>query len=169
MDSNALLAFLRDHRLAVPATTSATGGPQAAVVGIAVTNRFEVVDLAYVVATRDGRTARARVEDVPMPKLIVLYPTPLDEATFERRYTVEHAPMVSAKVPGLKKFVAARVLGTPTGVAPYQRVAELYFDSTEALQSAMASPGGQLTVAHAMEISTGGPPVVLIAEDDQPV
>ncbi|MEP6782843.1 MAG: EthD family reductase [Acidobacteriota bacterium] len=101
-----------------------------------------------------------------MPKLIVLYPLPTDATEFERRYNAEHAPMVHAKVPGLKKFVAAKVLGTPTGAAPYQRVAELYFESMATLQAAMASPGGQATVGHAMEISTGGPPVVLIAEDD---
>ena len=104
-----------------------------------------------------------------MPKLIVLYPPPTDATTFERRYRLEHVPMVVEKIPGLKKFVAARVLGTPTGAAPYQRVAELYFDSPDSLQSAMASAGGQATVAHAMEISTGGAPVVLIAEDDTPV
>jgi hypothetical protein len=32
---------------------------------------------------------------------------------------------VLEKIPGLKKFVASRVLGAPTGTAPYQRVAEL--------------------------------------------
>jgi hypothetical protein len=42
-------------------------------------------------------------------------------------------------------------------------------DSIESLQAAMASPGGQVTVAHAVEISTGGLPVVLIAEDGKPV
>ena len=104
-----------------------------------------------------------------MPKLIVLYPPPVDAATFERRYSAEHAPMVFEKIPGLKKFVAARVLGTPAGPAPYQRMAELYFESSSSLQAAMASAGGQATVAHAMEISTGGPPVVLIAEDDGPI
>jgi uncharacterized protein (TIGR02118 family) len=104
-----------------------------------------------------------------MPKLIVLYPPPADPTTFERRYQSEHAPMVLQKVPGLKKFLAAKVLGTPAGAAPYQRVAELYFESMDALQAAMGSAGGQATVAHAMEISTGGPPVVLIAEDDKPV
>jgi uncharacterized protein (TIGR02118 family) len=101
-----------------------------------------------------------------MPKLIVLYPPPVDVAEFERRYRLEHVPIVHDKVPGLKRFVAARVLGAPSGAPPYQRVAELYFDSSESLQSAMASPGGQAAVAHAMEISTGGAPVVLIAEDD---
>jgi uncharacterized protein (TIGR02118 family) len=101
-----------------------------------------------------------------MPKLIVLYPPPADTAVFERRYRVEHAPMVLEKIPGVTRFVAAHVLGTPSGQAPYQRVAELYFDSLESLQAAIASAGGQATVAHAMEISTGGPPVVMIAEDD---
>jgi uncharacterized protein (TIGR02118 family) len=89
-----------------------------------------------------------------MPKLIVLYPPPADAATFERRYHAEHAPMVVQKVPGLKKFLAAQVLGAPAGAPPYQRVAELYFDSMESLQAAMGSPGGLATV---------------IAEDDQPV
>jgi uncharacterized protein (TIGR02118 family) len=103
-----------------------------------------------------------------MPKLIVLYPPPLDASTFEHRYSTEHAPMVVNTIPGLKKFVAARVIGAPAGSAPYQRVAELYFDTIEALQSAMASPGGVAAVAHAMEISTGGAPVVVIAEDDTP-
>ena len=102
-----------------------------------------------------------------MPKLIVLYPLPSDVATFERRYRSEHAPMVAQRIPGLQKFIAAQVLGTPAGAAPYQRVAELYFDSLESLQAAMASEGGQATVAHAVEISTGGPPLVLIAEDDK--
>jgi uncharacterized protein (TIGR02118 family) len=114
------------------------------------------------------RTTGQKSEDCTMPKLIVLYPPPADVTTFERRYHSEHAPMVVQKIPGLKKFLAAQVLGTPAGAAPYQRVAELYFDSIESLQAALASPGGQATVAHAVEISTGGPPVVLIAEDDKP-
>jgi hypothetical protein len=58
-------------------------------------------------------------------------------------------------------------VGTPAGPAPYQRVAELYFESTAALEAAVGSPGGQEAVAHAVEISTGGAPVVLIAEDDK--
>lgn len=38
-----LLAFLRQHRLAVQASMSAAGWPQAAVVGIAVTDQLEIV------------------------------------------------------------------------------------------------------------------------------
>jgi len=42
-DTTKLLAFLRQHRLAVEASVSAAHTPQAAVVGIAVTDRFEIV------------------------------------------------------------------------------------------------------------------------------
>ncbi|HUK35759.1 MAG TPA: pyridoxamine 5'-phosphate oxidase family protein [Vicinamibacterales bacterium] len=43
MQPEALLAFLRQHRLAVQASVSPENGPQAAVVGFAVTDRFEIV------------------------------------------------------------------------------------------------------------------------------
>jgi pyridoxine/pyridoxamine 5'-phosphate oxidase len=43
MDTKGLLAFLRQQRLAVQASVSAANHPQAAVVGCAVTDRFEVV------------------------------------------------------------------------------------------------------------------------------
>ncbi len=102
-----------------------------------------------------------------MPKVIVLYPPPKDVETFERRYREEHVPMAQKNLTGVTKFIASRVLGSPAGAAPYQRVAELYFDSMESLQASLGSPGGQATVAHALEISTGGPMTVLIAEDDK--
>jgi general stress protein 26 len=43
MDARGLLDFLRQHRLAVQASVFAAGGPQAAVVGFAVTDRFEII------------------------------------------------------------------------------------------------------------------------------
>lgn len=39
----ALLAFLRQYRYAVQASTSTAGAPQAAAVGIAVSDRFEII------------------------------------------------------------------------------------------------------------------------------
>ena len=101
-----------------------------------------------------------------MPKLIVLYPPPKDPDTFERRYRDEHTPMVHKNMTGMRKFVASRVLGSPAGAAPYHRVAELYFDSMDALNAAASSAGGKSTVAHALELSTGGPITILVAEDD---
>ena len=43
MDPKQLLEFLRQYRLAVQASVSVTGGSQAALVGFAVTDRFEIV------------------------------------------------------------------------------------------------------------------------------
>lgn len=102
-----------------------------------------------------------------MPKLLVLYPPPKDAAVFERRYREEHTPMVHQNMKGMTKFVATRVLGAADGSAPpYARAAELYFATMEELKAAAGSAGGASTVAHAVEISTGGPPVILVAEDD---
>jgi uncharacterized protein (TIGR02118 family) len=101
-----------------------------------------------------------------MVKALVLYPPPTDGDTFERRYRDEHVPMVHERIPGLRKFAAGRVVGSPMGAAPYARVAELTFDSADALQAALGSPDGQAVVAHALELSTGGPMTVLIIEED---
>ena len=43
MTARALLDFLRSHRLAVQASVSPTGASQAAVVGFAITDQFEIV------------------------------------------------------------------------------------------------------------------------------
>lgn len=101
-------------------------------------------------------------------KVIVLYPAPKDVDAFERAYTQEHAPMVTPETfPGMTKFVASRIVGTPTGsAAPFQRVAELHFPSLEALQAAAASPSAQQAVAHAVSISSGGMPTFLVAEEE---
>lgn len=101
-------------------------------------------------------------------KLIVIYPSPRDVNTFERAYTQDHAPMVTPQTfRGITKFVASRVIGTPDGSpAPFYRVAELHFPSLEALQAAAASPSAQKAVAHAVSISTGGKPIILVAEED---
>jgi uncharacterized protein (TIGR02118 family) len=101
-------------------------------------------------------------------KLIVIYPSPQDVSTFERAYTQDHAPMVTPETfRGISNFVASKVVGTPDGSpAPFYRVAELHFPSLEALQAAAASPSAQKAVAHAVSISTGGKPIVLVAEDD---
>jgi hypothetical protein len=68
---------------------------------------------------------------------------------------------------GRQKFVASKVVGTPDGsAAPFYRAAELHFPSMEALQAAAASPSAQKVVGHALSISTGGKPIVLVAEED---
>lgn len=99
-------------------------------------------------------------------KLIVMYPPPTDQAEFEKRYLDEHVPMAVEKLAGKTKAVLTKVLGSPQGAPSFVRIAEVHFPSMEALQACAASAGGQETLAHAAAISTGGPPVILVAEDD---
>lgn len=99
-------------------------------------------------------------------KLIVMYPRPLDIDAFEKLYQEEHVPMAVEKLSGKTKLVTTRVVATPDGTPPpFYRIAEVHFPSLETLQACAQSEGGKETVAHAVEISSGGTPVFLIAEE----
>ncbi|MGZ8163532.1 MAG: EthD family reductase [Methylobacter sp.] len=98
-------------------------------------------------------------------KLIVMYPTPTDIETFEQRYADEHVPMAVEKLAGKIRFVASRITSAVgKEQAPYHRIAEVYFPSMDDLETCLNSPGGQETAGHAVEISSGGAPLFLIAE-----
>lgn len=98
-------------------------------------------------------------------KLIVIYPTPVDLDTFERRYADEHVPMAVEKLAGKTRFVASLIKsGVGQEQAPYHRMAEVYFPSMQDLEACLNSPGGQATAQHAIDISSGGSPLFLIAE-----
>ena len=99
-------------------------------------------------------------------KLIVAYPQPKDVEAFEKVYQQEHVPMAIANLDGKTKIVATKVLQGPQGRPPFYRVAEVHFPSMEALQRCAESDGGKKTLAHAMKISSGGPPVIMIAEEE---
>jgi uncharacterized protein (TIGR02118 family) len=99
-------------------------------------------------------------------KLIVAYPQPTDIDAFERIYTQEHVPMAIANLEGKTKIVATRILQSPQGKPQFHRVAEVHFPSMEALQRCAESAGGKATLAHAAKISSGGPPVIMIAEEE---
>src|SRR5213592_793278 len=111
-----------------------------------------------------ARSPRGR-ELMPAVKLMVLYPPPKDVQAFERVYLDEHVPMVVKKLAGKTKLVATKVQSSPQGKPAFHRIAEVHFPSLEALQACAESAGGKETLAHAAKISTGGPPVVLIAEE----
>lgn len=98
-------------------------------------------------------------------KLIFMYPAPTDVAVFERRYEQEHIPMAVEKLAGKIRFDTNLVTSAPgRDQAPYHRIAEVYFPSMKDLEDCLSSPGGQETAAHAVEISSGGDPLFLIAE-----
>jgi uncharacterized protein (TIGR02118 family) len=99
-------------------------------------------------------------------KLIVAYPRPLDVAAFEKVYMEEHVPLAVAKLAGKTKIVATTVLGSQDGATPYYRIAEIYFPSMGALERCAASPEAKEALDHAAKISTGGAPVIMIAEEE---
>ena len=99
-------------------------------------------------------------------KIVALYPPPKDEAAFEKSYIEEHVPMAVAKLLGKTKMVATKIKAMADGgKAPFHRMAEIHFASMDALQACVASAGGQETIAHAIAISSGGPPIIMIAEE----
>lgn len=99
-------------------------------------------------------------------KLIVMYPRPRNIDEFESIYNNEHVPMAVSKLQGKTKIVATQVFGSPQATAAFHRIAEVHFPSMRMLEACAASPEGQEVLAHATAISTGGPPVVLVAEEE---
>jgi uncharacterized protein (TIGR02118 family) len=128
------------------------------------TSLFAAIVLLVATCLRRGA---AKGEIMAEVKLLVLYPTPTDPEAFDRAYAEEHAPMVNEKIANMTRWTAAKVVASPTEEQPpFHMVAELYFPSVEALQEALGTEGGQQTAAHAVSISSGGPPVLLIAQEN---
>jgi uncharacterized protein (TIGR02118 family) len=99
-------------------------------------------------------------------KIVVMYPPPKDVEAFEDVYNNEHVPMAVDKMLGKTKIVATKVIGSPLGPQAFHRIAEVYFPSMQALEACAASEGGKLAIAHALSISSGGTPTILIAEEE---
>ena len=102
-------------------------------------------------------------------KIVVIYPRPKDEEAFEQAYKDEHLPLAEAKLKGMTRLVATRVLSSPQGKVVAYRIAEVHFSSMDDLNKCVESEGGQEVIAHAAKISTGGPPILLVCEEDSKV
>ena len=104
---------------------------------------------------------------MPAAKLVVIYPVPTDLEKFERLYLDQHVPMAVAKLAGKTKIVATKVLSSAQGgPAPFHRITEIRFPSMSDLQTCAASKGAQATIANAISISSGGPPIFIVAEEE---
>ena len=99
-------------------------------------------------------------------KLVVIYPRPTDFDVFEKVYQKEHVPLAAAKLSGKTKIVATKMLGSPQGTPPFYRIAEVHFPSMQALEACAASEGGEEVLAHAVKISSGAPPIFLVAGEE---
>lgn len=77
-----------------------------------------------------------------MVKLIALYKKPDDVPDFDKHYTEIHTPLVR-KLPGLRNFEVSKITGSAIGETPPYLLCEMYFDSKDALDEALASAVGR--------------------------
>ncbi len=87
-----------------------------------------------------------------MVKLIALYKAPDNPAEFDQHYSEVHTPLVK-KMPGLRKLEAAKITGAPIGEPKHYLLAEMYFDSQDALNASMASPEGKAAARDLMSFA----------------
>lgn len=79
-----------------------------------------------------------------MVKLIALYKTPADTASFDLHYADVHTPLVK-KIPGLRRLEIATITGAPIGETQYYLMAEMYFDDQDSMQRSLSTPEGKAT------------------------
>lgn len=77
-----------------------------------------------------------------MVKLIAIYKKPEDMEAFDRHYHEVHAPL-AAKMPGLVSLEINQIYGAPGGESHLHLIAEMLFESKEALEAALSSPEGR--------------------------
>jgi uncharacterized protein (TIGR02118 family) len=91
-----------------------------------------------------------------MAQLLVLYNQPADPAAFDRYYFETHVPLAK-KIPGVRSYVVnSGPANMVTGSISPHLIAEVEFDSMEALQAAMASPEGQAAAADLARFAQAG-------------
>lgn len=77
----------------------------------------------------------------PSYKLIILFNTPPNPAAFDQAWSEQFVPLAE-KLPGLRRITVSHTQGGPAGPVGIYLLHELYFDSLEAVVSAMNSPVG---------------------------
>ena len=88
-------------------------------------------------------------------RLVVSYGQPDDPAQFDAYYRDTHTPLAT-QMPGLVRLTPGRPQSLdPSHPAPYL-VAELDFDSEQAMGAAFASEEGKVTAKDVARFATGG-------------
>lgn len=77
-----------------------------------------------------------------MKKLVALYRTPKDPGEFDKHFSEVHTPLVKM-YPGLLKLEVTRITEVPLEGTKYYLMAEMYFDSKESMDKALASKEGK--------------------------
>lgn len=90
-----------------------------------------------------------------MHVLTVAYGHPSDPTAFDAHYESVHVPL-TRKMPGARDLRALHCASLDENPAPYYLVAELTFDSAEALQTGLTSPEGRAAAGDLANFADGG-------------
>jgi uncharacterized protein (TIGR02118 family) len=77
-----------------------------------------------------------------MVKLVALYKKPAEVEDFDKHFNEVHLPLIR-KFPGLRRLEVTRITGAPIGETKFHAMAEMYFDTREAVDAALASQEGK--------------------------
>ena len=100
-----------------------------------------------------------------MIRLRVLYGHPDNPTEFDRYYQEVHIPL-ARQMQGLKGWTIGKCeSATPGELPPYYMIVGLYADSREEMETILASPAGQATVADVSNFATGG--VTFLYDDEE--
>ena len=91
-----------------------------------------------------------------MCRLTVLYGHPTDPVEFDRYYHQVHIP-IARKMKGLKGWTIGKCQSaTADQTPPYYMIVGLYAETRADLETIIASPEGQATIADVPQFATGG-------------
>jgi uncharacterized protein (TIGR02118 family) len=98
-----------------------------------------------------------------MYRLTVCYGQPQDPAAFDAHYDTTHRELVE-KIPGLRRFTAGHCETADGSQPAFYLIADLYFDSKEALRAALSSPEGRAAGEDVPNYATGGATLLIHEE-----
>jgi uncharacterized protein (TIGR02118 family) len=91
-----------------------------------------------------------------MAKILVMYKKPKSTEAFDKHYASVHIPLAK-KIPGLMKYhISKGAVATPAGASDVHLVAELYFDSVDALKAGLGSAEGKAAAGDLANFADGG-------------
>ena len=88
-------------------------------------------------------------------RLMVAYGAPTDPAAFDAHYRDVHVGLAQA-IPGLQRFTIGHAQSLDGGAAPFHLVAELDFESAEAMGEAMSSAQAAAATGDVPTFASGG-------------
>jgi uncharacterized protein (TIGR02118 family) len=102
-----------------------------------------------------------------MAKLVALYKKPSNPAEFDDKYFNEHVGLAS-KIPGLTHMEVSKVHSSPMGETEWYLIAELTFESIEALKAGMSSPEGKTAGKNVMSFARDLVTMLFVEEEKVP-